>query len=154
MFNLTSPVTGQSQTGLTSPTYPVVKGVAPTPQGSQWIVSGTLGGTQVGVTTHTPSSPFLINFVVPKVWRTLQAVLNSTGLIKTVPVNEVKAIVLKGVTPFPGQPPRPMEIRVTVKTPAGAESNDSANVRAALSFAFGAIAQQSAGIGDTVVTGN
>jgi hypothetical protein len=37
--------------------------------------------------------------------------------------------------------------------PAGSDTADPANVRAALSLAFGALWQQPAGIGDTLISG-
>jgi hypothetical protein len=37
--------------------------------------------------------------------------------------------------------------------PAGADTADPANIRAALSAHFGAVAQQSAGIGDLTING-
>lgn len=148
---LTSPVTGQPQTGLTSPTYTVVQDTAPNAAGKQWAVTA-LGGTQTGVTTHSVASPFTINFERPAVLKMLgQPSLN--GFIANVPSNTYKVIVRKGVVPAVNQPARPMIVRVSVDVPAGADTYDAANVRAALSAAFGALVQQSAGFGDMTVTG-
>ena len=151
-FALTSPITGQAQTGLTSPTYTHVTDSAPDITGKQVAVTA-LGGTQVGVTTHSMSSPFTITFFRPKVFRFLGKPNPTTGLIKDVPRNTFKLITRKGVLPLAGQPFQNMQITTVIDLPAGADTADPANVRAALSAHFGAIVQQSAGIGDTTVSG-
>jgi hypothetical protein len=151
-FALTSPITGQAQTGLTSPTYTHVTDSAPDITGKQVAVTA-LGGTQTGVTTHSMSSPFTLTFFRPKVFRFLGKPNPTTGLIKDVPRNSFKLITRKGVTPLAGQPFQNMQITTIVDLPAGADTADAVNVRAALSAHFGALVQQSAGVGDTVVSG-
>ncbi len=151
-FALTSPITGQAQTGLTSPTYTHVTDSAPDITGKQVAVTA-LGGTQVGVTTHSMSSPFTITFFRPKVFRFLGKPNPTTGLIKDVPRNSFKLITRKGVLPLAGQPFANMQITTTIDLPAGSDTADAANVRAALSAHFGALVQQSAGVGDTAVSG-
>lgn len=151
-FALTSPITGQAQTGLTSPTYTHVTDSAPDITGKQVAVTA-LGGTQTGVTTHSMSSPFTITFFRPKVFRFLGKPNPTTGLIKDVPRNSFKLITRKGVLPLAGQPFQNMQITTTIDLPAGADTADAANVRAALSAHFGALVQQSAGVGDTTVSG-
>jgi hypothetical protein len=151
-FALTSPITGQAQTGLTSPTYTHVTDSAPDITGKQVAVTA-LGGTQTGVTTHSMSSPFTLTFFRPKVFRFLGKPNPTTGLIKDVPRNSFKLITRKGVLPLAGQPFQNMQITTVIDLPAGADTADAANVRAALSAHFGAIVQQSAGIGDTSVSG-
>lgn len=151
-FALTSPITGQAQTGLTSPTYTHVTDSAPDITGKQVAVTA-LGGTQVGVTTHSMSSPFTITFFRPKVFRFLGKPNPTTGLIKDVPRNTFKLITRKGVLPLAGQPFQNMQITTIIDLPAGSDTADAANVRAALSAHFGALVQQSAGVGDTAVSG-
>lgn len=151
-FALTSPITGQPQTGLTSPTYTHVSDSAPDITGKQVAVTA-LGGTQTGVTTHSMSSPFTLTFFRPKVFRFLGKPNPVTGLIKDVPRNTFKLITRKGVLPLAGQPFQNMQITTTIDLPAGADTADAANVRAALSAHFGALVQQSAGVGDTTVSG-
>jgi hypothetical protein len=46
-----------------------------------------------------------------------------------------------------------MNINIDIDVPAGADTADAPNIRAALSAAIGALSQQSAGLGDTVVGG-
>jgi hypothetical protein len=99
------------------------------------------------------SSPFTITFFRPKVFRFLGKPNPTTGLIKDVPRNTFKLITRKGVTPLAGQPFQNMQITITIDLPAGADTADAPNVRAALSAHFGALSQQSAGAGDTVVSG-
>lgn len=151
-FTLTSPITGLAQTGLTSPTYTHVTDSAPDITGKQVAVTA-LGGTQTGVTAHSMSSPFTITFFRPKVFRFLGKPNPTTGLIKDVPRNTFKLITRKGVTPLAGQPFQNMQITTTIDLPAGSDTADAPNVRAALSAHFGALSQQSAGVGDTTVSG-
>lgn len=152
MINLTSPVTGSAQTGFTAPTYTITADSAVPSHGKQWAVTA-IGGTQAGVTTHTASSPFTWAYFKPKFWKLLARASALTGLISNVPKNTSKVIVRKGVKPAVNAPDDVMIITITSDIPSGAESYDSANVKAAYSFAIGALTQQSAGIGDTVNSG-
>jgi hypothetical protein len=68
-------------------------------------------------------------------------------------MNVYKVIVRKGVTPLAGQAARNLLISCDMAIPAGADSADTANVRAALSLLVGSLNQISASIGDTLVTG-
>lgn len=149
---VTSPVTGAAQTGLTSPTYTHVADIAPDNNGRQYAVTA-LGGTQTGVTTHSVASPFTITATRPRVFRVLGKPNPVTGLVKDVPMNVYKVLVRKGVTPLTGQPFAIAWCRIEIAVPAGADTQDPANVRAMLSAAFGVASQQSAGIGDTAVSG-
>lgn len=151
-WSLTSPITGAAQTGLTTPTYTHTADAAPDVTGKQVAVTA-LGGTQTGVTTHSMASPFTITMFRPKVFRFLGKPNPTTGLIKDVPRNSFKIITRKGVTPLAGQPYANMQITTIVDLPAGSDTADAANVRAALSAHLGALAQQSAGVGDTCVSG-
>jgi hypothetical protein len=149
----TSPLTGQAQTGLTSPTYTLAVDTAPAGNpGKQMVVTG-LGGTQTGVTVHTVASPFTLNITRPANLRTLGTANPVNGVISPIPMNTYSIIVRKGVTPALNQPAKVLVVRCTIDVPAGADTYDSANVRAALSAAFGAAVQQSAGIGDMAVNG-
>ncbi len=151
-INVTSPITGLAQTGLTSPTYTVVTDVAPTNNAKQVAVTA-LGGTQTGVTISSVSSPFTLNFVRPQTLKGLPAPNPVTGVIASVPTNTYQLITRKGVTPAVNQSVRTMVIRTTIDVPAGSDTYDASNVRAALSAHFGWLSQQSAGVGDTSVSG-
>lgn len=148
---LSSPVTGSAQTNLTSPTYTIAADVAPDVNGKQYAVTA-LGGTQAGVSAHTVSSPFTVTYTRPKQLKSLPAI-GTNGQYGSIPNNTHKVLIRKGVTPSAGQPSRVMQIAIEIGVPAGSETYDSANVRAAISLAIGSLTQLSAGIGDTVVTG-
>lgn len=152
-FTLSSPVTGGAQTGLTSPTYTLAADTAPTNAGKQYAVTA-LGGTQTGVdTSSTPSKPFTITLSRPATLRTLAAVDPVTGALRSVPRNVYTIRTRKGVIPLVGQAAVPMQIVTTIEVPAGADSADPANIRAALSLHIGSLNQASASVGDTSVTG-
>lgn len=151
-FALTSPLTGAAQTGFTSPTYTLVSDIAPDITGKQVAVSA-LGGTQAGVNVHSVASPFTITFFRPKVFKTLGKTNPVTGLLPSVPMNSFKLITRKGVLPLAGQPSVPLRITTMVEMPAGCDTADPANVRAAISAHIGALSQQAAGIGDSAISG-
>lgn len=152
-ISVTSPITGAAQTGLTSPTYTVTADVAPPGNPGEQVAVTGLGGTQTGVTTHSVAAPFTINFTRPASPKVLGTPNPVTGVVGSVPTNTYKVITRKGVLPLAGQPFKVMNITTTIDVPAGADTADPANIRAALSAHFGAVAQQSAGIGDLTVTG-
>lgn len=151
-WSLSSPITGAAQTGFTSPTYTHIADVAPDINGKQVAVSA-LGGTQTGATVHSVASPFTITFTRPKTYKVLGKTNPVTGLLPSVPKNQYTTITRKGVTPLAGQPFSNLLIRTVIEVPAGADTADPANIRAALSAHIGALSQQSAGVGDTTVSG-
>lgn len=148
-----SPITGSAQTGLTSPTYTTVSDYAPAGNPGKQVAVTALGGTQTGVTVHSVASPFVLNFIRPAVLKTLGQPNPVTGIISNVPSNVYKLVTIKGVLPLTGQPMRSMNISTTISVPAGADTADAANVRAALSAHLGALTQQSAGFGDLTING-
>lgn len=148
---ITSPITGLTQTGLTSPTYTVVADTAPGSNGKQWAVT-SLGGTQTNVRTHSASDPFTITFERPVSVRQAPIPNPITGVIGNVPRNTYTARLRKGVIPVTGQNPQVMLFTGTYAVPAGSDLSDAVNVRAGLSAYLGALSQQSAGWGDTLVS--
>lgn len=151
-ISLTSPITGAAQTGFTSPTYTHAADIAPDVNGKQAVVTA-LGGTQTGVSISSVACPFTITFWRPKTLKVLGNPSVSNGVIGNVARNVYKVVTRKGVTPLAGQPFQTMLITTTMEVPAGSDSADPANVRAALSAHLGALSQQSAGIGDMLVSG-
>jgi hypothetical protein len=151
-WTVTSPITGGAQTGLTAPTDTAVADVAPDDNGKQVAVTA-LGGTQAGVTVHAASSPFTITCIRPRSFKGLGPVNPVTGQLPSVPRNLWKIIVRKGVVPLSGQPAVPMVIRCELDIPAGSDVADASNVRAAISALVGVLSQQSAGLGDSLVSG-
>lgn len=151
-LDLTSPLTGGAQTGFTSPTYTLVGDIAPSANGKQSAVSA-LGGTQAGVTIHSASSPFTLTRFRPQQLKSLGVANPVTGVIKNIPNNVYKLITRKGVTPAAGQSAIPMPITTTIPVPAGADTYDAPNVRAAISAHIGMLNQLSPAIGDASVSG-
>jgi hypothetical protein len=151
-FALTSPITGAAQTGLTSPTYTLTADTPPNANSKQSVVTA-LGGTQTGVISHTVAAPFSIAMFRPQNPQVLGPVSPVTGVLTKIPRNTYKVVTRKGVLPLAGQSYQPMIVTTTIEVPAGADSADAPNVRAALSAHIGALSQQSAGIGDTTVQG-
>jgi len=153
MISWTSPITGSTVTGLTSPTYTFVADLAPDFTGKQIAITA-LGGTQVGVTTHTASSPFTQTFWRPAVLSAPPQINPITGLFKSRPKNNVyRLLTRKGVTPALNQLVSTELIRTELSIPAGAETYDTPNVRAAIAAHIGLLNQISAGLSDTAVTG-
>lgn len=56
-FVLTTPVTGQPQTGFTSPTFTIAADTPPAVNAKQYVITA-LGGTQTGASASLVSSPF------------------------------------------------------------------------------------------------
>jgi hypothetical protein len=152
-FTLTSPITGGTQTGLTTPTYTIAADTAPTSAGKQYAVTA-LGGTQTGVdTASSPSKPFTVTLERPATLRALPSLNGSTGVLPNVPRNVYKIRVRKGVVPLSAQAPQTLIAELAISVPAGADTADPANIRAAMSLLIGSLNSISASIGDTLVTG-
>jgi len=149
----TTPITGQPQTGLTSPTYTTISDTAPPGNPGKQVAVSALGGTQTGVTTHTVASPFTLNFTRPANLRVLGVPNPVTGVVANIPKNTYKLITRKGVTPLAGQAIQVCTITTYIDVPAGSDTADPANIRAALSAHFGSLVQQSAGFGDLTING-
>lgn len=150
-ITVTSPITGASMTGLTSPTYFIASDTAPDSNGKQYVVAA-LGGTQTGVNLHSVSSPFSLTFWRPKFLR-MMGRLDSKGYVVNNPTNTYKTITRKGVVPAVNQMPQQMLLSTTMDIPAGADSYDLANIRAAISMHIGALTQQSINLGDLAANG-
>lgn len=151
---LTSPVTGATVSGLTSPTYTVTSDVFPGQNpGAQWVVTG-LGGTQTGVRTSTVGNPFTLAF-----WRggTMYPAPTPNPVTGVIPAdrtyNKHGAIMRTGVIPLVGQNPKMMTFRLNVEVPPGADTSDAPQIRAAVSFFIGALAQQASNFADQVIAG-
>jgi len=149
---VTTPVTGAAQTGLTTPGYVITADTPPEMTAKQWAVT-SLTGTQTGVRIHASSDPFTFTCFRPKVFQALGKAHPVTGVVKFIPFNRFRLLTRKGVIPLAGQPVTNFFIDTSFSVPAGSDTADAPNVRAACSLHFGVIAQQSAGIGDTLVTG-
>jgi hypothetical protein len=153
-ISLTSPVTGGPQTGFSSHTYTVVVDNPPNATtGKMWNVS-VANGTQAGVRVHSISDPFTVCFERPGILKSLVGLISGiTGLYGKVPDNVYVRRIRKGVNIAANNLPRIMEIYTRTSVPAGADSYDAPNVRAAQAFDSGCSWQVSLGIGDTLITG-
>lgn len=151
-ISYTSPVVGAAVSGLTSPTYTLTTDTAPNANGKQYAITA-LGGTQAGVTTHTVSSPFTLSFFRPLNIRPLPPVNPVTGVIKNIPMNTYKHITRKGVVPAANQAAMTMRVTTTIEVPAGADTYDAANVKAALSAHFGVGWAEVQDMVDAAITG-
>jgi hypothetical protein len=146
-----SSTTGGDQTGFTTPTYTVVDDTPPVVNAKQKTVTA-LGGVQAGVTANSASSPFTATFYKPAVIRPLPAANAVTGLRGQVPNNQYKLIIRKGGLAALGVPVTAIA-RLTIDIPAGMETYNPAEVRALASLLVGMLSEESADLGDTLVTG-
>lgn len=152
-MTMTGAVTGGAQTGFTTPGFTLSVDNAPDVRSKQSYISA-LSGTMVGVVAHSVNAPFTVTERRPSILKTISsALLNGvTGQYSKVPFNEYTRLVRKAAQVANGQWVI-NEDRRTNKVYAGTETYDSANVRALISFAVGYDTLNSAGRGDTMVTG-
>lgn len=152
-IQVTSPITGGAQTGLTSPTYTTTVDSAPAGNPGEQVAVTALGGTQTGVRAHSISSPFTVNFTRPSSPQVMPKANPVTGKYPAIPVNRYTIVTRKGVLPLAGLPYETMLIKTTIEVPAGSDTADPANIRAGLSCHLGACWQQTAGLGDLLIDG-
>lgn len=152
MFALSTPITGAAVSGFTSPTYTIISDIAPAINGRQYAVTA-LGGTQTGVDVNAVSKPFTISFFRPAVLRSLPAANPVTGVIKNIPSNTYKLITRKGVSPGANQPSIPLVITTKIDVPAGSDTYEPEDIKAAVSAHFGVGYAQASAIADTLLTG-
>jgi len=151
-FAPSSPITGATQTGLTSPTYTVTTDSNPDNNGKQVYVSA-LGGTQTGVLSHSVAAPFTLSMFRPKALKALAPVNPVTGVLRNVPMNTYKVITRKGVLPLAGQSYKTAVLSTELGIPAGSDLADPLSLRAAISAHIGLLSQISNELGNSVVTG-
>lgn len=150
-FNLLSPVTGATISGLTSPTYTLTADTAPTATSKQFCVSA-LGGTQTGVSAHTIGSPFTVTMFRPSNFKTL-GYPNANGVVRSFPKNTFEVLLRKGVNVMANQPTQLFPLRLAIPCPAGVDTFDPIALKAALSCFFGLLYQNAGLIADTCITG-
>lgn len=151
-FGPSSPITGATATGLTSPTYTVTQDTPPNSHSEQLAVTA-LGGTQTGVVAHSVSSPFTITMERPAQFKQLGQPNPSTGVVASVPRNVYTVRTRKGVLPLAGQASQVMLIETKISVPAGSDNADPLSVRAALSAHVGTLNADSTGISSTITDG-
>lgn len=145
-------ITGATVPGFTTPTYTPTQDIAPANNGKQWAITA-VGGTQVGVDLNSVSKPFTISVFRPVVLKGLPPANPVTGVVKNIPVNVYKVITRKGANPAANQAAQVMKITTTFEVPAGTDTYEPEDIKAAISAHIGALNQQSSGIADTVITG-
>lgn len=150
-FVPSSPVTGATMTGLTSPTYTLSADTAVKPTMKSYTVSA-LGGTQTGVTVHSIASPFTVSMVRPAVFKLLGQP-NSAGVIRAFPKNTFDVLCRKGLTVLANQPTQLSVMRLSSSIPAGGESYDPVNLRAQISCMIGVLWQIANDLDETFITG-
>jgi hypothetical protein len=104
-----------------------------------------------GVDAHSVSRPFTTTVFKPKNPAVLGKPNPTTGLIASVPMNSYKVVTRKGVLPLVDQPSKNLTIRSEFDIPAGSDTADPANIRAAISLHIGFLWQLAAGLGDTSI---
>jgi hypothetical protein len=147
-----SSTTGGAQTGFTDPTYTNAADLAPDANSRQLVVTA-LGGTQANVRASTAGDPFTATIRKDKVYKALPPKNPVTGAYGNVPLNKTEILIRKGVKIDAAGAIRVANYRLSMEVPAGSESNDAANLRAALSFLIGLLNEESADLGDSLVTG-
>jgi len=145
-----SSTTGGAQTGFTSPTFTLVDDTPPALNAKQKTVSA-LGGTQGSATANTVTLPFTATFYKPAVIKQLPAPNPVSGLRGQIPNNQYKLIIRKGGYAASGVPVTAI-VRITVDIPAGMETYNADEVRAMASFLVGLLNEESADLGDTLIT--
>lgn len=140
-MNITSPLTGAAQTGLTSPTYTLAEDMAPAPNGKQWYVSA-LGGTQTGVVANSISRPFTISVYKQAVIKTLTTILGAAvGLVSNIPRNKIAVITRKAAAFNTLGGYGMIEVKTEISVPAGVPENDLVSLKAAMSAHIGTLTQ-------------
>jgi hypothetical protein len=152
-ISLSSPVTGATVAGLTSPTYSVVADQAPNTYSKQWYVSA-IGGTQTSVdASSTANKPWTFTFSRPATLKTLNSV-DVTGVIRQVSFNTYEFLMRKGLIPLAGQAVRVANWRSAFPVLVGSDTADAQNVRASVSSYVGVLNQQASGLADSMITGS
>jgi len=148
-----SPVVGAPVSGLTSPTYTVTADQPPNTYSKQYYVSA-IGGTQTGVdTASSAGKPWTFTFSRPPVIKTLNAV-DTTGVIRQVGFNTYSMLMRRGAIPLAGQSVRVQNWRSEMPVLVGADSADTANVKAACSSFFGMGYDQASNLAVAMLTGS
>lgn len=151
-FSPTSPVAGAVQTSFTNPTYNLTSDTPPEQNMKQYAVTA-IGGTQANVNVHSVAIPFTSAMARPKTLRVLGQPNPITGVIANVPRNVYRLITRKGVLPLAGQAYTNMLVRTDIEVPAGADTADAPNVKAAQSCHIGILWESSNDIGDVTLSG-
>jgi len=144
-----SSTTGGLQTGFTTPTFTLVDDTAPVVNAKQKTVSALTG--TLTATPNSASRPFTSTFYKPAVLKALPAPNPVSGIYGPIPNNQYKWIVRKGGYAAAGVPVTAIA-RLTIDIPAGMDAYNPDEVRALASYLVGQLSEESADLGDTLVT--
>jgi hypothetical protein len=111
-----------------------------------------IGGSGFTASANTISKPFTSTFYKPTTPKALPPANPNTGLRGAIPNNQYKLIIRKGGLAA-ADVPVTLIVRLTIDVPAGMDSYNPDEVRAAMSYLVGLLSEESADLGDTVVTG-
>lgn len=147
-----SSITGGAQSaGPTAATFTQVDDTPPALNAKQKTVTA-LGGTAGSATANSASSPFTATFYKPSAISKLPAPNPVSGLRGSVPNNQYKLVIRKGGYAAAGVPVVAI-VRITIDIPAGMDSYNPDEVRALAAYTVGILSEESADLGDTLVTG-
>lgn len=153
MFSPSGAITGATVPGFTSPTYTVTQDQAPAGTTAKQYAILAIGGTQASVETHSVSKPFTVTMFRPSILRALPQANVVSGVVKNIPRNIYKIITRKGAVPALNQVPDVVIIRTEIQVPAGVDTYEPEDLKAAISCHIGMLNNQSSGIADTIITG-
>jgi hypothetical protein len=151
-FAPTSPITGATVAGFTSPTYTLTADTPPNNNSVQYAVSA-VGGTQTGVDVNAVSKPFTLTMFRPPMLKGLPQKNAVTGVIPNLPVNAYKILTRKGAEPAAEQIPALVRVYTVVEVPAGVDTYSPEEAKAAWSAHVGCLNGNSSAIMDVFLTG-
>lgn len=151
-FSPSSPITGATVSGLTSPTYTHGADTSPPGTASKQYAVSALGGTQTGVDVHSVSKPFTFTMFKPTNFKLLGQP-NNAGVIRNFPRNSFELLTRKGIGVLADQPNQILMIRTSFSIPAGSDIYEPEEIRAAVSLHCGLLWVQASGIADLILTG-
>jgi len=155
-LNPTSPVTGATISGLTTPTYTITEDNPPDGDSRKWVITA-LGGTQTGVEVHSVSSPFSIVVTRPKQFKSLGRINPVTGAYAAFPTNETRVRMYKGATIVSGvvssETTAVFDARFRIPAGTDLSGNDVEDIKALYSLLGGFLWANAQGMYDLATTG-
>lgn len=140
-MNLSSPITGMAQTGLTTPTFTLTTDAGISPNQKQWLITA-LGGTQTGVSAHKVDSPFLVSYTKPSSPKAIpREFMTASGPIGNIPKNVYRLFGRKQVLVNGSYGTAPCDMEITFRVPVGATVQDLTSIKSLISMMGGALTQ-------------
>lgn len=151
-LTITGTIAGTAVTGAAAPVFTPIEDSSAGPNFRRWYITTVASANSA--TAHSVSHPFYVELHRPSAFKP-QPQFDPTGTrVVNGPVgrNTYKLRVIKGVTPASGLFGVVL-IETLIHVPAGADVNDAANVRAALSVLGGLFIEDPAGLAETPING-